>query len=104
MRQASEKRATAIGMENLARAAGYPDPVRLQWAMEAEETRDLAKGPVSAKAGDVSVTLSIDDDGKPQIAVRNARTGRDLAAAPPAVKKDKRVAELLARRTDLRRT
>lgn len=60
MRQASEKRAAAIGMENLARTAGYPDPVRLQWAMESEGIKDLAKGPVTARAGDVSLTLSID--------------------------------------------
>ena len=33
-------------MENLARTAGYPDPIRLQWAMEAQEIADLAKGPV----------------------------------------------------------
>lgn len=104
MRQASEKRATAIGMENLARTAGYPDPVRLQWAMEAEETKDLAKGPVTAKAGDIAVTLSIDDDGKPQIAAQNLKTQRTLASVPPAAKKDKKVAELLSRKTDLRRT
>ena len=50
MRQASEKRAAAIGMENLARTAGYPDPVRLQWAMESEGIKDLAAGPVTARA------------------------------------------------------
>ena len=33
-RQATEKRAVEIAMANLARAAGYPDPIRLQWAME----------------------------------------------------------------------
>ena len=104
MRQASERRAAAIGMENLARTAGYPDPVRLQWAMEAEGTKDLAAGPVSARAGDVSVTLSIDEDGRPQVEARNVKTRRVLSAVPPAAKKDKRVAELLARRTDLRRT
>jgi hypothetical protein len=104
MRQASEKRATAIGMENLARSAGYPDPIRLQWAMEAEETKDLAKGPVSAKVGDVTVTLSIDEDGRPDVQALNTKTKRVLASVPPAAKKDKKVAELLARRTDLRRT
>jgi hypothetical protein len=91
-------------MENLSRAAGYPDPVRLQWAMEAEETKDLARGPVSARAGDVTVTLSIDDDGRPQLQASSVKTKRVLASVPPAAKKDKKVAALLARRTDLRRT
>lgn len=36
--------------------------------------------------------------------MRNEKTGRALSAVPPAAKKDKRVAELLARRTGLRRT
>ncbi|MHC5020821.1 MAG: DUF5724 domain-containing protein, partial [Planctomycetota bacterium] len=46
-RQESEKRAVRIGMDNLARTAGYADPVRLQWAMEAEAVADLANGPVA---------------------------------------------------------
>ena len=32
-RQESEKQAARIGMENLARTAGYADPNRLTWAM-----------------------------------------------------------------------
>ena len=47
MRQASEKLAARIAQENLARTAGYPDPIRLQWAMEGLATADLAAGPVS---------------------------------------------------------
>lgn len=95
MLQASERRAVEIGMENLARAAGYPDPVRLQWAMEAEEIADLAKGPVTAKAGGVSVTLSIDAEGTPEIVVSNE--GKRLASIPAAVKKDAKVAALTER-------
>ena len=104
MRQASEKRATAIGMENLARTAGYPDPVRLQWAMEAEETRDLSRGPLTARVGDIAVTLSIDEDGQPQIAAQNTKSQKTLAAVPSAAKKDPKVAELVARKTDLKRS
>lgn len=102
MRQASEKRAAAIGQENLARTAGYPDPVRLQWAMEAESSKDLAKGPVSVKAKDVVVTLSIDADGLPTVeAVKGGRTLKDV---PPAARKDPKVKELCERRTDLKRS
>src|SRR5204863_2366875 len=63
-RQASEKLAAAIAMENLARTAGYPDPVRLEWAMEARAIADLAQGPVCVTAGEVTVTLAINDWGE----------------------------------------
>jgi hypothetical protein len=101
-RQASEKRAANIGFDNLARTAGYPDPIRLQWAMEALESADLAKGPVTVAVGEVKVSLSIDADGVPQVAV--VKNGKTLASIPPAVKKNPKVAELTARKTDLRRS
>src|SRR6185312_10624450 len=46
-RQANEKTAVRIGVENLARTAGYADPLRFTWAAEAREAGDLADGPVS---------------------------------------------------------
>jgi hypothetical protein len=101
-RQASEKRAAAIGMENLARTAGYPDPVRLQWAMEAHACADLARGPVEVKSGPVTVSLSITDQGEPQIAC--TKNGKTLANIPPAVKKEAKVAALSERKTDLKRS
>lgn len=102
MRQASEKRAAAIGMENLARTAGYTDPIRLQWAMEAQACADLAQGPVSVTAGDVTVRLSLDIDGRPELTC--TKKGKPLAAIPPAVKKIAAVSELSDRKTDLKRS
>ncbi len=101
MLQASEKRAVEIGMENLAWTAGYPDPLRLQWAMEILELGDLAKGPVTVKVKDCTVTLSLDDDGVPSLVATKA--GKPLKSIPPAVKKDKAVATLSDRATQLRR-
>lgn len=101
MLQASEKRAVEIGMENLAWTAGYPDPLRLQWAMEIEEFGDLAKGPVVVKVGDTTVTLAVDDDGKP--ALNAAKGGKPLKSVPPVIKKDKRIAPLAERVGELRR-
>src|SRR5688572_28844481 len=72
--------------------------------MEAQETRDLAKGPVTATAAGVAVTLSIDEEGRPQVEAQNVAKGKVLASVPPAARKDAKVAELLARRTDLKRT
>lgn len=101
-RQASEKLAARIGQENLARTAGHPDPTRLQWAMEGRESADLAEGPVTVAVGDVSVSLLIDDLGQPEIIVQ--RGEKRLKSIPPKIKKDKAVAALVERKTDLKRS
>lgn len=95
MRQASEKRAAAIGLENLARTAGYPDPVRLEWAMEREALGDLARGSVGAVEGEFELELSIDADGDAQLAARKA--GKALKALPAGAKKLPALKELVER-------
>ncbi|MEX0654404.1 MAG: DUF5724 domain-containing protein [Phycisphaeraceae bacterium] len=100
-RQASEKRAAEIGQTNLARTAGYRDPLRLQWAMEAKAVEDLAAGPVTVTAGETTVTLAITDTGEPTLTI--AKSGRTLKALPAAAKKDKRIVALRDRRTHLKR-
>ncbi len=101
MLQASEKRAVEIGMENLARTAGYADPVRLQWAMETEAIADLAKGPVTVTVGETAVSLAIEPDGTPSLsAVKN---GKLLKAVPASAKSKAEVKSLATRLTDLRR-
>jgi Family of unknown function (DUF5724)/Domain of unknown function (DUF4132) len=99
MRQASERTAVRVGVENLARTAGYPDPLRLTWTVEAQQAGDLAAGPVSVAKGDVTLTLSVDADGTPDLAI--ARDGRALKSVPAALRKDPDVTELRARKTDL---
>ncbi|HYF15822.1 MAG TPA: DUF5724 domain-containing protein [Phycisphaerales bacterium] len=101
MLQASEKRAVDIGMENLARSAGYPDPLRLQWTMERLDLADLVKGPVAVELGDIKVTLSMDDEGAPELSAE--KKGKTLASVPPAARKDKRVAGLTQRAAELKR-
>jgi HEAT repeat protein len=100
-RQASEKLAVAIGMENLARNAGYTDPQRLEWAMEVEAVADLANGPVSIEVAGTRVSLSIDDLGEPELVV--SKKGKQLKAIPAAVKKDEQIASLLDRKRKLDR-
>ncbi|MBZ0319218.1 MAG: DUF5724 domain-containing protein [Anaerolineae bacterium] len=94
-RQQSEKTATRIGMENLARTAGYPDPIRLQWAMEAREIADLRKGPVIAETEGVRMALRIDTLGKPQLAIE--KQGKPLKAIPAKLKKFPSFVELRER-------
>lgn len=98
-RQANEKTAVRIGVENLARTAGYADPLRFTWAAEAREAGDLADGPVSVTVGEVTVTLSVTGEGTPALAV--ARKGKALKAVPAALKKDPAVTALQGRKADL---
>ncbi|MDX6521564.1 MAG: hypothetical protein QOF08_2169, partial [Gaiellales bacterium] len=99
-RQASERRAAEIGLENLSRSAGYADPIRLGWAMEARGAADLAEGVVVERDG-VVVRLSIDADGNPDLSVR--RADKPLKTVPASLRKDEQVAELRSRATALRR-
>ncbi|MCI0357954.1 MAG: DUF4132 domain-containing protein [Planctomycetaceae bacterium] len=94
-------RAWDIGMKNMAQTAGFADPLRLEWAVGAEAVKDLAKGPVAVSKSGVTVTLSLDELSKPSIAV--SKGDKELKSIPPAIKKDKKVAELTARVTDLKR-
>ena len=100
-RQASEKRAAEIGLANLARSAGYADPVRLGWAMEARGIADLADGPLTVDVDDVMVSLGLDDAGQPKLTVWRGET--TLKTVPPAAAKNAEVKALRKRATELRR-
>ena len=100
-RQQSERRAVAIGLANLARTAGYRDPQRLTWAMEQAAVADLARGPVVLVKDDVSLTLSIDEDGVASLSA--AKNGKALKAIPASLKKDEDVEELRDRLQELKR-
>lgn len=100
-RRENEKRAAAIGLANLARTAGFPDSTRLEWAMEAEVVSDLASGSVSHTVENVTVTLSIDQTGEPDLTV--AKNNKPLKNIPPAIKKNPQIATLLERKTEIKR-
>jgi hypothetical protein len=101
MRQASEKLAASIALQNLARTAGYPDPVRLEWAMEREAVADLMDGPVEATHGDLKVQLSIDDFGVPDLSAIKA--DKVLKSIPPVAKKAPAIAALSERKQEIAR-
>lgn len=100
-RRATETAAVHTALENLARTAGYRDPQRLIWAMEARAGEDLSRGPVSAVDGDVTVTLTIDDFGMPEIAVD--RAGKTLAAVPAKSRTAEGIAALTTRARELKK-
>ncbi len=101
MRQQSEKRTTTIAMENLARTAGYADPIRLEWAMEARAMADFANGAKTVALGDVSLTLVIDRGGQANLSA--VKSGKPLKAVPAKLRKDSRVTELANRKKEIER-
>lgn len=100
-RRASETAAVHIGLENLARTAGYRDPQRLTWAMEARSAADLADGAVTATDGDLEVSLTIDEEGQPRIEA--TRAGKRLSAVPAKSRKLPQIAALVERSKELRK-
>ncbi|WP_417730085.1 DUF5724 domain-containing protein [Rosistilla oblonga] len=94
-------RALDIGFANLARLAGYRDPLRLEWALEAESVKDLATGPVSVSKEGLTVTLSLDESAKPQLTV--SRGDKPLKSIPaPMKKKHAAIRDLAERGKELR--
>ncbi|MEM9803882.1 MAG: DUF5724 domain-containing protein, partial [Cyanobacteria bacterium P01_D01_bin.56] len=100
-RQASEKLAARIGMENLARTAGYPDPQRLEWAMEGVAIADLAQGPVSIVIDEVTVSLNLTETGEPHINVM--KKGKPLKNIPAKLKKNPDIKALQERKRSITR-
>ncbi len=100
-RQRSESTAVRIGVENLARSTGAADPQRFVWAMEAAEAGELADGPVSTVAEDVTVTLSVDPEGMPGIAVQ--RGDKQLKSVSAKLRKDPEIKALTDRKKALNR-
>jgi hypothetical protein len=98
-RRASEKLAAEIGMENLARTAGFADPQRLQWAMEAVEIADLVNNPLAVLNDDITVKLSISAQGKPEITIEKG--SKILKAIPAKIKKNPEIQALLDRKQDI---
>jgi hypothetical protein len=98
-RQASEKLAAEIGLANLARTAGYPDPQRLSWAMEAEAPGDLRRGSIEITEGGVRVTLSIDGEGEAHLVAE--KNGKELKEIPVSLRKVPTVAALRTRKAHL---
>lgn len=99
-KRASEETACRIGMNNLARAAGYADPERFAWAMETEEARDLTSKAQQAVIGDVTVKLEVTPFGKIELVATKA--GKPLKSVPPALKKHAALAALIQRREEAR--
>jgi Family of unknown function (DUF5724)/Domain of unknown function (DUF4132) len=98
-RRASEKLCVEIGMENLARTAGFADPQRLQWAMEAVAIADLVEKPQVITLEETTIALSITAQGTPEITITKA--GKALKAVPAKLKKNPDIEALIDRKQDI---
>jgi hypothetical protein len=97
-RRASEETAVRIGMENLARTAGFPDPQRLQWAMEARSMPELRAGWLEIHVDEVTLRLELDElAAVPRLIITGGK-GKQLKTLPTRLKKHQEVQELLDRK------
>ncbi|WP_051544896.1 DUF4132 domain-containing protein [Butyrivibrio sp. MC2021] len=92
-RIASESKAVAIAMQNLANNAGFSDVTRLTLRMETkllEDSRDLFE---DIEIEGAKLRLFVDEFGKTDIAV--TKDGKALKSIPAKIKKDDKVKALL---------
>ncbi|SDB11011.1 protein of unknown function [Pseudomonas sp. NFACC23-1] len=95
-RQANSHAAVQAGLENLARVAGYPSAIRLEWAMESE----IAESALTAATVDgYDITLVIDGL-SPTLTI--CKAGKTLKTAPPAVRKNADFIALKTQQTQLK--
>ena len=99
-RRAAEQKAAEIGLDNLARNAGFDDVTRFGWIMEAEATRAIMERSIVG-IDNVTVQLIIDQNGKPDIVV--AKDGKPQKTIPARHRKHKAVVLLKEHKTALKR-
>lgn len=100
MKQASEALAIRVALENLARNAGYPDPVRLTWAMETKQVQNILSKETEVVLDDVTISLVINKEGKADLVTYKG--DKELKSIPPKYKKDKGILELTNYRKTMR--
>jgi Family of unknown function (DUF5724)/Domain of unknown function (DUF4132) len=99
-KQTSEALAIRIALENLARNAGFADPVRLTWAMETKQVQAILSAETEVKSEDTIVKLVIDEEGKADVITFKGE--KMLKSIPPKLKKDKAIIELNEHKKTLR--
>lgn len=93
-RQASEKKASEIALENIARVAGYDDVDRFIWYMESLDAGQTALYFEPKTIEDTTVFLRVNDRYKCEAVAE--KNGKELSAIPAKLKADKYVAQMRA--------
>ncbi len=100
MKQTSEALAIKVALENLARNAGYPDPVRLTWAMETRQVQNILSKETEITIEGTTIRLIVNLDGKAEVVA--IKGDKELKTIPSNVKKDKGYTELVNYRKTMR--
>lgn len=98
-RRESEKNAVEIGLDNLARNAGFDDSIRFSWAMEGKATQKIMSNSLLQLDETTTVEIKIDDEGKADLFI--TKDGKEQKSIPTKFKKDKRLDELKEGKTYL---
>ncbi|OLS39247.1 DUF4132 domain-containing protein [Bacillus sp. MRMR6] len=93
-RRASEAKAVAISLENLARNAGFPDTNRFTWYMETEKIKSFQPYLKPAAIGDVDISIKIDELGRATVEVM--KNGKPSKRIPSKLKNNEYVTEIKA--------
>ncbi len=91
-RRASESAASDMAMRNLAENAGYTDVTRLTLRMETKLFDDIRPLTEPNKTGDITLTLTVDENGKAEI--KCEKDGKTLKSVPAKYKKDELVVRM----------
>jgi len=91
-RQASEGKAVAAALENLAITTGYGNTDRMTWAFEGAKMEQLRHLLEAQTIGEYSVCLQIDSDGTPAILVQKSE--KTLKSTPKELAKNEIVLEI----------
>lgn len=83
-RQESEKKAVEIGMQNLARNAGYSDVTRLVWSMETELIKEMEPYFTPTELEGTTVYVEVDAEGKSELRYRKGE--KALNSVPAKLK------------------
>ena len=91
-RQASEGLAVRLALDNLARTAGYADPIRLTWAMETIDAQEIMSKVKTLSFEETTISIEVNALGKAEFVATKA--GKNLADVPAKFKKEAQVIEL----------
>ena len=84
-RQASEKRVCKIALLNLARGAGYADPMQLAWRMEGQQVTDNAAYLQGIAVEGYMLKLQLAEDGTNKLIIQQGE--KVLKSVPAKIKK-----------------
>ena len=91
LRQQSESRACVIGIDNLARNAGYTDANRFIWQMETKKLEDIIKWFSPITLEDITLQVAVNEDGFASLVAE--KENKKLASIPAKYKKNALVIE-----------